>query len=53
MRAKSTITFAVAEWESEQLGQAGAEQYRLWIRSVGTRDRLTLETRTGEIVGGS
>ncbi len=52
MRADSTTTFAVAEWESEQLGQAGAEQYRAWMRRVGIMDRLTLETHAGEIVAG-
>ncbi len=53
MRADSTTTIAVAEWESEQLGQAGAERYRAWMRSVGIMDRLTLETHAGEIVVGS
>lgn len=53
MRADSATTIAVAEWESEQLGQAGAEQYRAWMRSVGIMDRLTLETHTGGIVVGS
>jgi len=50
MRADSVTTVAVAEWESEQLGQAGAEQYRAWMRSVGIMDRLRLETLAGEIV---
>jgi len=53
MRADSTTTIAVAEWESEQLGLAGAERYREWMRSVGIMDRLTLETHAGEIVAGS
>jgi hypothetical protein len=53
MRADSTTTVAVAEWESEPLGQAGAERYRAWMRSVGIMDRLTLETQAGEIVAGS
>ena len=53
MRADSTTTIAVAEWESEQLGQAGAERYRAWMRSVGIMDWLTLETHAGEIVVGS
>jgi len=53
MRADGTTTVAVAEWESEQLGQAGAERYRDWMRSAGIMDRITLETRAGEIVAAS
>lgn len=53
MRADSTTTIAVAEWESEKLGQTGAEQYRAWMRRVGIMDRIILETRAGEIVAGS
>ena len=53
MRADSTTTVAVAEWESEQLGLVGAERYRAWMRSVGIMDRITLETRAGDIVVGS
>jgi hypothetical protein len=53
MRADSSTTIAVAEWQSEQLGQAGAERYRAWMRSVGIMDRLTLETHAGEIVAAS
>jgi hypothetical protein len=53
MRADRSTTVAVAEWESEQLGQAGAERYRAWMRNEGIMDRLTLETHAGEIVAGS
>lgn len=53
MRADSTTTFAVAEWESEQLGRVGAEHYRDWMRTVGIMDHLTLETNAGDIVAGS
>jgi hypothetical protein len=53
MRENSTTTIAVAEWESETLGLAGAEQYRAWMRRVGIMDRLELETHTGQIVAGS
>jgi hypothetical protein len=53
MRADSTTTIAVAEWESQELGQAGAERYREWMRSVGIMDRFTLETQAGDIVAGS
>ena len=53
MRADSTTTVAVAEWESEELGKAGAEQYRAWMRRVGIMDRIILETQAGDIVAGS
>ena len=53
MRADSTTTFAVAEWESEQLGQAGPEKYRAWMRSVGIMNHIKLETYTGDIVAAS
>lgn len=53
MRENSTTTIAVAEWESEALGLAGAEKYRAWMSSAGIMDRLTLETHTGQIVAGS
>jgi hypothetical protein len=50
MRVDGETTIAVAEWESEALGRAGAEQYRAWMRRVGIMDRITLETQAGEIV---
>lgn len=53
MRADSTTTVAVAEWESEELGKAGAERYRAWMLSAGIMDRITLETHAGDIVVGS
>ena len=53
MRANQTTTVAVAEWESEQLGKAGAEQYRAWMRRAGIMDRLALETYAGDIVAES
>ena len=53
MRADRSTTIAVAEWESEQLGLAGAERYRAWMRSAGIMDRFTLETHAGEIVAAS
>ena len=53
MRADSSTTIAVAEWESEALGLAGAEQYRAWMRREGIMDRITLETHTGRIVASS
>jgi heme-degrading monooxygenase HmoA len=53
MRADGTTTVAVAEWESEELGKAGAERYRAWMRAAGIMDRLTLETYAGEIVAES
>jgi hypothetical protein len=53
MRADSMTTIAVAEWESEQLGKAGAEKYRAWMRSVGIMNHIKLETYTGDIVAAS
>ena len=53
MRENSTTTIAVAEWESEALGLAGAEQYRAWMRRAGIMNHLTLETHTGRIVAAS
>ncbi len=53
MRADSTTTIAVAEWESEPLGKAGAQRYREWMRRAGIMDRFTLETQAGDIVVGS
>jgi hypothetical protein len=53
MRADSTTTIAVAEWQSEELGTAGAEHYREWMRSVGIMNRIKLETHAGDIVAGS
>ena len=53
MRENKTTTFAVAEWESEPLGVAGAEKYRDWMREVGIMEHITLETHTGEMVATS
>ena len=53
MRENATTTIAVAEWESEPLGLAGAERYRAWMRSVGIMDRIELETHAGQIVAAS
>ena len=53
MRENKTTTFAVAEWESEPLGVAGAEKYRAWMRDAGIMDHITLETHTGQIVAAS
>ncbi len=50
MRADSTTTIAVAEWESEELGKAGAERYRAWMRKEGIMDRFALQTHDGDIV---
>src|SRR5262245_52286340 len=53
MRADGATTVAVAEWESEVLGRAGAERYRDWMRRVGIMDLFLLETHAGEIVSRS
>ena len=49
-RVDSSTTIAVAEWESESLGRAGAERYRAWMRGAGIMDRFTLTTSDGDIV---
>lgn len=33
MRADARTTIAVAEWESEELGTAGAQKYRAWLQA--------------------
>jgi hypothetical protein len=53
MRESKTTTFAVAEWESESLGLAGAEKYRAWMRDAGIMEHISLETHTGQIVASS
>lgn len=53
MRADASTSIAVAEWESEELGLAGAENYRAWMRRVGIMARFTLETHAGKIVARS
>ena len=50
MRADAHTTIAVAEWESEQLGTAGAQRFRDWLKTSGIAEKLTLETHAGEIV---
>jgi hypothetical protein len=50
MVADPTTTIAVAEWESEELGQPGAQRYREWLRSSGIAEKLSLETYDGPIV---
>ena len=53
MRADSHTTIAVAEWESEALGAAGAQRFRAWLSESGIKEKLTLETFAGEIVAAS
>ncbi len=50
MRADPHTTIAVAEWESERLGTAGAQRFRDWLKSSGIAEKLTLETYAGEVV---
>jgi DNA gyrase inhibitor GyrI len=53
MLADPHTTVAVAEWESEELGKKGAENYRNWLRSSGIWDKLVLQTYDGEVVAAS
>jgi hypothetical protein len=50
MVADPTTTIAIAEWENEELGKAGAQRYREWLSSSGIAQKLSLETYDGEIV---
>jgi hypothetical protein len=50
MRLDSHSTIAVAEWESQELGIAGFEQYRQWLISSHILDSVTLETYAGEVI---
>jgi hypothetical protein len=53
MRASADVTVAVAEWESEELGKLGAENYRRWLRESGIWNKLILQTHDGEVVASS
>lgn len=53
MKADRHITVAVAEWETEELGLRGAENYRQWMRDSGIWDKIVLTTYAGEIVASS
>jgi hypothetical protein len=53
MRASAQVTVAVAEWKSEELGKAGAENYRNWLRESGIWNKLILQTYDGEVVATS
>jgi len=53
VRAGTDVTVAVAEWQSEELGKVGAENYRNWLRESGIWNKLSLQTYDGEIVASS
>ena len=53
MRASAEVTVAVAEWQSEELGKVGAENYRNWLRESGIWNKLVLQTYDGEVVASS
>jgi len=53
MRADNHTTVAMAEWESEALASVGAQQFRAWLAKAGIREKLTMETYSGEIVAAS
>lgn len=50
MHADAHTTVAVAEWESEELGRAGAQHFRDWLRSSGIMEHLSLQTYDGPVV---
>jgi hypothetical protein len=53
MRASAQVTVAIAEWQSEELGKVGAENYRNWLRESGIWNKLILQTYDGEVVATS
>lgn len=53
MKVDRHTTIAVAEWETEELGRKGAENYRQWMRGSGVWDKIVLTTYAGEIVAAS
>ena len=53
MKPDARTTVAGAEWESEELGKAGAMNFRAWLRESGIWDKLTLETFDGPVVAAS
>jgi heme-degrading monooxygenase HmoA len=50
MVADPTTTIAVAEWESEELGEPGTQRYREWLRSSRIAEKMSLEAYDGPIV---
>ncbi len=50
MKMSGSTTVAVAEWESRELGQQGARNYRAWLRDSGIMEHLLLETYDGDVV---
>jgi hypothetical protein len=50
MRAGPTKSVAVAEWESEELGIAGAANYRQWLDDIGIRAHITMATEAGPVL---
>jgi heme-degrading monooxygenase HmoA len=53
MRADAATTVAVAEWETRDLGEAGAREFRRWLAESGIAGKLGLDTRDGDIVAAS
>ncbi len=53
MEVDPHTTVAVAEWESRELGQVGAERFRAWLRSSGVFQHLSLQTYDGDVVAAS
>jgi hypothetical protein len=50
MRAASTKTVAVAEWETEELGLAGSARYRDWLAAAGVKSHITMSTEAGPVL---
>jgi heme-degrading monooxygenase HmoA len=50
MRAGPGRSIAVAEWESEALGMAGAAKYREWLETAGIKAHITMATEAGPVL---
>ena len=50
MRAGPGRSVAVAEWESEELGIAGAARYREWLEVAGIRAHIAMDTVSGPVL---
>jgi hypothetical protein len=50
IKVDSHTTIGVVEWESQELGKAGAQQFREWLKSSGIAQKASLETYDGDVL---
>ena len=50
IRVDSHTTIGVVEWETQELGKAGAQQFREWLKSSGIAQKVSLETYDGDVL---